>query len=215
MITILYIDDEDNEIRKLKRNFKGSFLVESITITANSSLDEILNRLDEGGFDYLIVDFNLNEKTGCGFEGGAILSKYLSKYPHFPSMMLTSFEPAALHEAKHIDVEKIRGKIEYHSPSTKEAFIKRVQAKVEQYKNNINEAEQSILNLKKVADERELTAEEAQSYINNDRFLQETLGASVLNIPSDVIYKDGDKLSELLKETEELIRLIKKNETVS
>lgn len=215
MITILYIDDEDNEIRKLKRNFKGSFKVESLTVKHNTSLDTILSRLDDNDFNYLIVDYNLNEKTGCGFEGGAILAAYLSKYPHFPSMVLTSFEPAALNEIKNVDVEKIRGKIEYHNSTTREAFIKRVEAKVEQYQDDIHNAEQSILELKKVADDRELTANEAQTYIEKDRFLQETLGANTLNIPSDVIYQDGKKLDTLLRETEVLIGLIQQNEKLS
>ncbi len=47
-----------------------------------------------------------------------------------------------------------------------------------------------------------------------DKFLQETLGGKVIEIPDDIIYRDEGKLNDLLEKTDKLITMIE-NEKVS
>ena len=213
---VLYIDDDPSEVREVIRSLQKTeeLEVKDFVIKSDTSFDEVASLLDEGSFDYLLVDYMLNEKTGWGKNGNEVLEWFLDKYPHFPAIVVTSNEMKALQEVDNIDAEKIRSKSEYDEGED-DSFITRIISRIKRYQMKVGESERALLDLKKISDERELTADEAQDYINQDRFLQETLGANVLNIPSDVIYQDGNKLSELLEETEKLIELIRTDEAVS
>lgn len=213
---VLYIDDDPSEVRDVIRSLErtGELEVESFVVKNGTIFSELSAILDEGNFDYLLIDYMLNEKTGWGKDGNEVLEWFLDRYPHFPAIVVTSDEMKALQEVDNIDAEKIRSKSDYDKDGD-DSFITRIASRIKRYHMKIEEYEEALLDLKKISDERELTADEAQDYIKKDRFLQEILGANVLNIPSDVIYQDGNKLSELLKETEELIELIKADEAVS
>ena len=180
----------------------------------DTSFNEVSVVLDEGDFDYLLVDYMLNEKTGWGKDGNEVLEWFLDRYPHFPAIVVTSNEMRALQEVDNIDAEKIRSKSEYDEDGG-DSFVTRIVSKVKRYRASVEEAENRVLELKEKADAAELSAPEADDYVKFDRFLQETLGGKVVNIPDDIIYRNEGKLNSLLEKTDKLIAMIRENEKVS
>jgi len=213
---VFYIDDDASEVREVTRSLEKTDELEVVgyVIKSETSFDEVSSLLNEGKFDYLLVDYMLNEKTGWGKNGNEVLEWFLDKYPHFPAIVVTSNELKAIEEVDNIDAEKIRSKNEYDDEGDG-SFVARIVSKIKRYQSSVEVAENRVIELKKKADGAELNASEADDYVKFDRFLQETLGGKVINIPDDIIYRDGEKLNDLLNKTDKLIAMIENNEEIS
>lgn len=212
---IFYIDDEKIHSDSFIRNLSDDFTIETVDFNG-ITLDSLITTLDERNFDYLVVDYTLNEMSGCGFDGDDILIDFTKKFPHFPVMLLTSFDDRAITNIEGFDPEKIHNKNEYTDERFKEAFIKRIKAKIDEYKSQNREAEDRIVEIlgKSSADE-ELTAEEESDLIRFDTFLDESLSGDLPKIPAEMKEMTNTKrLETLLSKTDDLIERLKKYETV-
>lgn len=203
MYKIVYIDDDKIDIHKFERDLSDGFEIETIHITEDAILENVFNKLLSMRFDYLIVDFHLHEKTGCGFEGDKIVKMFLSKFPHFPTMLLTNYDDAAIERANNLDVDKIHSKVA--SPEKIDLFITRVKKKIEQYKKRTKEAQDRVVALKEKAKEQELTANEEEEFLQLDSFLEEILDAHAPELPKEILSTNSERLQSLLKKTDELI----------
>lgn len=212
---VLYIDDDPSEIREVIRSLErtGELEVKGFPIKGDTPFDEVTALLSQGNFDYLLIDYMLNEKTGWGMNGNEVLEWFLDRYPHFPAIVVTSNEMKALQEVDNIDAEKIRSKNEYDEKED-DSFVTRIISRIKRYHIRIEEAESRLLQLKEKSSTAELNAIEANDYVKYDKFLQETLGGKVIEIPDDIIYRDEGKLNDLLEKTDKLITMIE-NEKVS
>ena len=213
--TILYIDDDSAENHHFERSFYDEFNID--TVDFEGITKESLNAdLSEKDFDYLIVDYHLNEKTNCGFNGDEVLINFLSNFPHFPVMLLTNHDERAIESVMGLDVEKIHSKKEYSDSDLKEAFVKRIYAKITEYKSKESEAQERIIGfIKKKASGEELTAIEEDEAIQLDKFLDETLDGKSRIIPEEIKKSTNrTRIESLLNKTDELIERLKKYETI-
>jgi len=216
LLKLMYIDEDSGEVRQFKRKFLDVFEVETVDFT-DIQLPSLLTKLNEKQFDYLIVDYHLNDMSGCGFDGDVILVDFLKRFPHFPTMLLTNQDEGAIESIKGFDVEKVRSKKEYLSDELRPAFSARIKAKVGQYQRGIREAEEK---LEQLAEKRALgtglSADEEDESIRLDDFLDETLDANARTIPKEVISSTNEtRLGELLTKTDDLIERLKKYEDIS
>ena len=212
---VLYIDEDVTENNRFERNFVNDFTVATVDFNG-ITLDSLNARLDERDFDYLVVDFHLNEKSGCGFDGDVVLQGFLAKFPDFPGILLTNNGEAAIENVKDLDVEKIRSKKEYLTDEFKEVFTKRIKAKIDEYKKKNTDAQERIKELiAKKADGTDLTAEEEAEVVQLDTFLDESLAGDAHQIPEEMKQMTNTtRLETLLAKTDELIEKLKKYETV-
>ncbi len=166
--------------------------------------------------DYKVVDYHLNDMSGCGFDGDAALKDFLKRFPHFPSMLLTNQDEGAIESVKGFDVEKVRSKKEYLTDELRPAFSARIKAKADQYKQDIKDAEEKLQQLaEKKASDTGLSADEEDESIRLDDFLDETLDADARSIPKEIISNTNDaRLGELLAKTDDLIEKLKKYEDI-
>jgi DNA-binding NarL/FixJ family response regulator len=215
--TILYIDEEPEEVRTFKWRLRKDFKVETID-PADKDLEEILEILDTSSFDYLIVDFDLNETSNIGYDGDTVLNAFLNKYPDFPSMLLTNHDQAAIENATDLDVERIRSKSEYNGEDEglRESFIKRIKAKVTQYKNEHIKKENRLQELvTKRENGEELSAEEEGELIGLDTYLDTSLGGNPNPIPEEFKTTTNiERLNSLLGKTDTLLEEIEKYESL-
>jgi hypothetical protein len=214
--TVMYVDDDLTEVRQFKRHLSTYFEIETIDFN-DITVDKIHSDLDDKNFDYLIVDYHLNDKTGCGFDGDVVLKDFLGKFPHFPAMLLTNQDEGAIESVKGLDVEKVRSKKEYLSDGLDKPFGARIRAKIDQYKQEIADAETKLAELvEKRAKGDSLSADEEDESIRLDDFLDDTLDAKAKSVPKEVISSTNDsRVGELLNKTDELIERLKKYENVS
>ncbi|EKD86162.1 MAG: hypothetical protein ACD_37C00436G0002 [uncultured bacterium] len=213
---VLYIDEDKTENHQFERSFVNDFLVETVDFD-EITFEALSSRTEERDFDYLVVDFHLNEKSNCGFDGDSVIKDFLSKFPHFPAILLTNHDERAIESVEGLDVEKIRSKKEYINDEFKEAFIKRIKAKVDEYRRQNTEAQDRIQELiNKKTSGQELTAEEEVEVIHLDTFLDEALDGNSREIPEEMkLMTNTSRLETLLRKTDNLIEKLKKYETFS
>jgi len=216
LLKIMYIDEDDGEVRQFKRKFLDVFDVETVDFN-DIQLSDLLTKLSEKQFDYLIVDYHLNDMSGCGFDGDVVLVDFLKRFPHFPTMLLTNQDEGAIESVKGLDIEKVRSKKEYLNDDLRPAFSARIKAKVDQYQQDIKDAEEKLEQLaQKKASDDGLSADEEDESIRLDDFLDEILDADARSIPKEVISSTNEtRLGELLTKTDDLIERLKKYEDVS
>lgn len=212
---VLYVDEDKAENNRFVRRFVDDFSVETVDFEG-ITFDNLANRLEEKDFDYLVVDFQLNEKSNCGFDGDAVIKDFLSKFPHFPVMLLTNHDEGAIEGVAGLDVEKIHSKKEYTSDDFKAAFAKRMKAKIDDYKKQITEAQERVQHLiSKKSSGEELTADEEAEIIRLDTFLDETLGAETRTIPAEMkSMTNTQRLETILEKTDRLIEKLKEYEAL-
>lgn len=213
MYKIIYIDDESTDIHRFERDMDGVFDVKTIQIVADTVLGELIESLTASTFDYLIVDFHLNDKTNCGYNGDAILKGFLEKLPHFPAMLLTNFDESAIKTAKDLDVDKIHSK--FSNEDEMRLFVTRVETKIEQYQSQKQNASSRLIELKQKASSAALTANEEEEALELDTFLEETLDAKSPDLAKSILSSNGSRLDALLTKTDSLIETLKEYENIS
>lgn len=215
-LRILYIDDEQEQVGNFIRKLsEEEFDVMDILVNSSTSYQDIMEVLEEKNFDFLIVDYHLNEKGNCGFEGDEIVSSFVKKFPHFPVVLLTSHENEAITHLDNIDLEKIQGKNEYSTPSLLESFISRIKRRVAEYRADIEKAESRVkyLILRKASGVVLSATEEAEA-TRLDTFLDEVLDGEAKKISDQIKETNEEKISSLLDKTDLLIAKLEKYESV-
>jgi ActR/RegA family two-component response regulator len=213
MYKIIYIDDEPTDIHRFERDMDGIFDVHAIQIVSETILEDLIDGLVANTFDYLIVDFHLNDRTNCGYNGDAILKGFLEKLPHFPAMLLTNFDESAIKTAKDLDVDKIHSK--FSNEDETRLFVTRVETKIEQYQNQKQVASTRLIELKQKAVSEVLTVNEEEEALELDTFLEETLDAKSPDLAKAILSSNGSRLEALLEKTDSLIEKLKEYENLS
>lgn len=212
MYRIAYIDDDTRDIHKFERDMENIFEVEAVQIQRDTVLQDLVKKLIDGSFDYLIVDFHLSERTGCGYNGDEVLKLFLDELPHFPAMLLTNFDENAIESAKNLDVDKIHRK--FSNDEQLSLFVARVKAKIEQYRENRKVKESRLIELKEKSAADDLTANEEEEAIEIDTFLEQTLGKSP-DLAKTVLSSNSSRLDTLLTKTDSLIEKLEQYENIS
>ncbi|MFA7285401.1 MAG: hypothetical protein WC011_00935 [Candidatus Paceibacterota bacterium] len=213
--TLMYIDEESAEMDRMERNLGSDFEIKNIDFT-DITFDKLTTILDKREFDYLIVDFNLNERSNCGFNGDDVLVNFTKKFPHFPVMLLTNFDHRAVASVKNIDTEKIHNKKEHSDTDLKMAFIKRIKGKIIEYKERNSQAETRAEELiHKKNSGAEMNINEEEELIKLDTFLDEVTAGDASIIPSQMKELSNEtKLLSLLEKTDALISKLENYEAV-
>ena len=212
---VLYVDEDKKENHQFERSFVDDFSVDTVNFDG-ITFESLISRLEDRDFDYLVVDFHLNEKSNCGFDGDQVVKDFVSKFPHFPVMLLTNHDERAIESVAELDVERIRSKKEQTNEEFKEAFTKRIKAKIDEYRKQNSDAQeriQALIDKKKAG--QELTAEEEAEVIQLDTFLDETLDGQSRDIPDDMkLMTNTQRLETILKKTDDLIEKLKEYEAI-
>ena len=213
MHKIIYIDDDIAEINIFERNVRYRFEVEAITISKDIILDDLVTRLIDSQFEYLIIDFHLNDKANCGYNGDDVLKHFLEKLPHFPVMLLTNYDMDAIETAKKLDADKI-----YSKPSKedeKDLLFSRIKTKIEQYAKRKEEANRRLLELRnKKLNSEELTANEEEEALELDTFLEQTLDPKAPYLAKSTWSTNSPRIEKLLQKTDSLIKILENYEEI-
>lgn len=211
MYRIAYIDDDTRDIHKFERDMENIFKVKAVQIQRDTVLQDLVKKLIDWNFDYLIVDFHLSERTGCGYNGDEVLKLFLDELPHFPAMLLTNFDENAIESAKNLDVDKIHRKVSNDEQLS--LFVARVKAKIEQYREDRKNKESRLIELKEKSAADDLTAKEEEEAIKIDTFLEQTLGKSP-DLAKTVLSSNSSRLDTLLTKTDSLIEKLEQYENI-
>lgn len=105
---IAYIDEDEGWLNTFYQSFKNRFEIELIKIEEDSTIEDVLERIKSSSADGVVTDFALDESGHANFNGNAIVDAIRKVSPHFPIIMLTSYQPQAISQMD--DVNIINGK---------------------------------------------------------------------------------------------------------
>lgn len=207
---ICYIDEEERDIDTFIQAMDPEFEVKDIHITDGMSMSDVMMQLKKREFNYLVVDYYLNQGARIDFRGDHVIADFSKATIGFPVMLLTSDDKGALRLAEGIDEKIIRNKDEYN-PDKLDAFKERITKGIQTYEKRINDAQAEVERLAEKAETEQLTLDEEETYVELDEFLDESIDASAKKIPKElkkVTISNDDKLAAILDKADELIRVL-------
>jgi DNA-binding NarL/FixJ family response regulator len=221
MYKLVYIDEQPEFIRVMEGAVYASEHIPGATVEGYvplSTIEETLALIEEARPDALISDFRLNEHMeAIGYTGVDLIAAFTRSRPDFPCFLTTGYPRSAIENAiRGMDVNAIYSKTEslaVDDASDDEGgagpFLLRVRRKIDAYKDEIQSAENRILELREKLNGGGLKSDEAKELFDLDARVEYLLGAN-FSIPSDLKARAIDPLLGFLNDAREKIASIEK-----
>lgn len=174
------------------------------------TLDSIVNTISENEVDGLVTDYLLDETGEVDFNGNNIVDAVRSYKPHFPAIMLTSYEPQAISQTE--DVNIINGKDILDGENKERLEILRIKIKfnIDRYYSLIENTESRIEELVEKRNNNDLEPKEEEELTKLFILLDE-LEPEGKDIPANLIKDEAiTKLNEFVSQTREILDELKK-----
>lgn len=204
-----YIDEESQWVDKFKLRLKDTFTIVSFKLTPETSLDILLNQIEDCDLDCLIVDFELKEADIVQFNGDEIVDALRSKYPFFPVFIITAKEEDdVLSQVEDNDIVRMKNELD-----DKPSILKqRIQNKIIQYYKAIEDAETLITELIKKKNANGLTLPEEELLTEKYLFL-EKINPKEKMLPDNLIQPESiTKFNEFVSDAKQILEALKKLE---
>ncbi len=202
-----YIDEESQWVSKFTLRLKDSFDIIPLPLSPETSLEMMLQQIEEAKLDCLIADFELKEADAIQFNGDEVIDALRKKYPYFPVFIITAKDEDDV-LAQVMDNEIVRLKEELNSKPL--ILIKRVQNKIENYYKSIQEADETINNLVEKRNSEGLSGEEEEILTEKYQFLEKIDPDSKV-FPDNLIQPASiTKLHEFAADTKKILEELKK-----
>ena len=204
--TICYVDENATEVADFIGEMEPYFDVIETTVQDGEKLDELVERLRVKEFDYLVVDYHLNQDINLDFDGDAVIKKFTSIFKGFPCMLLSSDGKGAIAHSEGVSADIVRDKSEVYDSKLREVVLGRINKAIRQYKTQLIEAEARYKVLRDKKEKTGLTLEEESEATKLNELLDSSLDASASLVPIDIT--NGNRLIELIQKTDNLIKKI-------
>lgn len=206
-----YLDEDEGWKQTFYSKFKNHFEVEFFDLSDCSKIDDIVQWIEDISLNIIIIDFRLNDSGVVSFNGNDVTEAIIKKRPHFPIIILTSYEEEAISQIENVNI--VNGKCildgEKEDQDKLDILITKVKFNIEHYKNRIDLAENRINNIIDKKLYEPLNIEEEEELTKLYMFLDE-INPSDKSIPSNLIQPESiTKLNEFVKDTKKIIEQLK------
>jgi CheY-like chemotaxis protein len=202
-----YIDEESQWVDKFKLRLKDAFIIISFKLTPDTTIASLLKEIEECDLNCLVVDFELKEADIVQFNGDEVIDALRAKYPYFPVFIITAKEEDdVLSQVEDNDIVRMKEELD-----TKPAIlIQRIQNKIIQYSNEIEEAELIISKLIEKKNSDNLTKDEEELLTEKYVFL-EKINPDDKTISDNLIQpKSITALNEFVSDTKNILEELRK-----
>ncbi len=203
-----YIDEQEAEridFQNLMEDDNDEIEVELFEVTAETSMDVLLNRILESDIECLVVDYHLSE-TGVRFEGSELIEVFHKIRPYFPKIIYTAKEDKVIPEVDNEIIYMINDKSIKQDEKRSEDFRMKLKTLINNYQQDIDEAQKRLEELTEKKKETNLTIEEENELFIHKKFLidldkRKTALPEVLNTPEYLsdLKETNQKVDEILK----------------
>ena len=144
MYTIGYIDEDKGWQQTFYDYFNNDFRVVNIEVSSNSTVKNLVAEVRKNKIELLVIDFRLNETGEVTFNGDAIIEDIIQTTPHFPIIVLTSFEPDAINTLENVNIINGKDILDGENQEKVDLLKKRIEANINNYYLKIKKAEDRI-----------------------------------------------------------------------
>jgi hypothetical protein len=210
MYKIAHIDENAASINNFYQNFKGDFEILKIKVDAQSTIDLIIQETFENKVDAIVVDFMLDEEGDVNFNGNQIFDMIRKNRPHFPIVMLTSFEPQAIDHMEDVHIIYSKDILDGESEDELEIFKTKLKSNIERYYSKFQNTEKNIEKLVMKKNESGLEPSEEET-LTKLFILMDELDPEGKELPTNLIQSGTiTKLNDFVSQTKEILEELKK-----
>jgi hypothetical protein len=210
MYKIAHIDENAAAINNFYQYFKSDFEILKIKVDANSTIDLIIQEAFDNKVDAIVVDYMLDEEGEVNFNGNLIFDKIRRTRPHFPIVMLTSYEPQAIDHMDDVHIIYSKDILDGESEDEMEIFKTKLKSNIERYYCKFQNTEKSIEELVKKKNDSGLETPEEEA-LTKLFILMDELDPEGKELPVNLIQSGTiTKLNDFVSQTKEILEELKK-----
>lgn len=207
---IVYIDENDGWLNTVYQTLKNDFDIIKIKVSAESSVESIIDELSKLEIDTIITDYLLEEEGDVSFNGNKIVEGIRNIKPHFPIIMLTSHEPQAINNMDDVHIIYGKGIFDGESEEDLEIFKTKIKSNISTYYSKIESTQKRIEELIEKQNKGGLELNEEEE-LTKLFILMDELEPEGKELPANLIYPNSiTKLNKLVAQTKEILEELKK-----
>ena len=191
-----YLDEDEGYQAKFYQAFKNEFDIKI--------LYDVLRFINDEELDALVVDYRLADSGQLTFNGDSVVDLINSQKKYFPLVMLTSYAQDAIAHMEDVYIVKDKEEIE----SSANLFLKQLETAIDRYQTKIITAENKI---KELSEKKVLSIQEEEELLRLHIFMNE-VDPEANQLPASLLTSSAiNNISDLVKESKELLSILKKN----
>ena len=199
-----YLDEDEGYQAKFYQAFKNEFDIKILPIENINNVYDVLRFINDEELDALVVDYRLADSGQLTFNGDSVVDLINSQKKYFPLVMLTSYAQDAIAHMEDVYIVKDKEEIE----SSANLFLKQLETAIDRYQTKIITAENKI---KELSEKKVLSIQEEEELLRLHIFMNE-VDPEANQLPASLVTSCAiNNISDLVKESKELLSIIKKN----
>lgn len=199
-----YLDEDEGYQAKFYQAFKNEFDIKILPIENINNVYDVLRFINDEELDALVVDYRLADSGQLTFNGDSVVDLINSQKKYFPLVMLTSYAQDAIAHMEDVYIVKDKEEIE----SSANLFLKQLETAIDRYQTKIITAENKI---KELSEKKVLSIQEEEELLRLHIFMNE-VDPEANQLPASLLTSSAiNNISDLLKESKELLSILKKN----
>lgn len=199
-----YLDEDEGYQAKFYQAFKNEFDIKILPIENINNVYDVLRFINDEELDALVVDYRLADSGQVTFNGDSVVDLINSQKKYFPLVMLTSYAQDAIAHMEDVYIVKDKEEIE----SSANLFLKQLETAIDRYQTKIITAENKI---KELSEKKVLSIQEEEELLRLHIFMNE-VDPEANQLPASLLTSSAiNNISDLVKESKELLSILKKN----
>ena len=199
-----YLDEDEGYQAKFYQAFKNEFDIKILPIENINNVYDVLRFINDEELDALVVDYRLADSGQLTINGDSVVDLINSQKKYFPLVMLTSYAQDAIAHMEDVYIVKDKEEIE----SSANLFLKQLETAIDRYQTKIITAENKI---KELSEKKVLSIQEEEELLRLHIFMNE-VDPEANQLPASLLTSSAiNNISDLVKESKELLSILKKN----
>ena len=199
-----YLDEDEGYQAKFYQAFKNEFDIKILPIENINNVYDVLRFINDEELDALVVDYRLADSGQLTFNGDSVVDLINSQKKYFPLVMLTSYAQDAIAHMEDVYIVKDKEEIE----SSANLFLKQLETAIDRYQTKNITAENKI---KELSEKKVLSIQEEEELLRLHIFMNE-VDPEANQLPASLLTSSAiNNISDLVKESKELLSILKKN----
>ncbi len=205
-----YIDEDEGWRNTFYQIFKDDFNVVLFDIVSSTTVESIISEITNLNLDGIVVDFRLDETGIVNFNGDVVAESLLADRPHFPIIMLTSFEQDAIDNVEDVNIINAKDVLDGDSPEKIDVLRSKLQSNIQNYYSKIERTEKRIIELVKKRNEGSIEPKEEEELTKCYMYIDE-IYPEEKQIPANLIQQGAiTKLNDFVSQSKEILDQLKK-----
>ncbi|MGV3697221.1 hypothetical protein [Flavobacterium sp.] len=207
---LAYIDEQEASLSNFYSHFSNDYELLMIKVDANSTVELILQECFDNEVDAIVTDYKLEEEGNVSFNGDKLFEAIKTKYPHFPVIMLTSWEPDAIDHMENVHLIYNKDILDGKNSEEFSIFKSKINSTIKNYYKKIEDTNHRISELISKRNDSKLEISEEEE-LTKLYMLYDELHPEGKEIPANLIQRESiTQLNDFVNEAKEILEELRK-----